>query len=42
MPSNSPFEHLVVFTIVFAAGVLWATCFRKHVEKARREAAQHA
>jgi hypothetical protein len=42
MPNNSPFEHLVVFTIIFAAGALWATCFDKYVEKVRREAAQHA
>jgi hypothetical protein len=42
MSNNSPFEHLVVFTIVFAAGVLWSTFFGKYVEKVRREAAQHA
>jgi hypothetical protein len=42
MPNNSPFEHLVVFTIIFAAGALSATCFDKYVEKVRREAAQNA
>jgi hypothetical protein len=41
MPNNSPFEHLLVFTIIFAAGALWSTCFGKYVEKVRKEA-QHA
>lgn len=42
MFNNSPFEYLVVFTIVFAAGALWSTFFGKYVEKIRREATQHA
>jgi hypothetical protein len=41
MPNNSPFEHLVVFGIVFAAGALWSACFGRYVEKVRKEA-QHA
>jgi hypothetical protein len=42
MPNNSPFEHLVVFTIGFAAGVLSSTCLGKYVENVRREAARPA
>ena len=38
---SSPLEYLIVFTIVFVAGALWAACFGKYVEKIRREA-QHA
>jgi hypothetical protein len=41
MANNSPFEHLVVFSIVFAAGALWSACFGRYVEKVRKEA-QHA
>jgi len=41
MPNNSPFEHLIVFSIVFAAGALWSACFGRYVEKVRKEA-QHA
>ena len=34
---SSPIEYLIVFAIVFAAGVLWSTCFG-YLQKVRREA----
>ncbi|CAB3800630.1 hypothetical protein [Pararobbsia alpina] len=42
MPStSSPFEYLIVFSIVFVAGVLTSIGLRQYGEKIRREA-QHA
>lgn len=42
MPNNSPLEYLIVFTTIFAAGVIVSTCFIRYVDKIRREAAYHA
>lgn len=40
MPTyRSPFEYLLVFGLVFAAGVLMPVGLRQYTEKIRREAA---
>ncbi|WP_279607028.1 hypothetical protein [Burkholderia gladioli] len=38
----SPFEYLLAFALVFAAGVLTSVGLRQHTDKIRREAAVHA
>lgn len=43
MPTtSSPFEYLIVFAVVFAAGVLTSVGLRQYTEKIRREAIAHA
>jgi hypothetical protein len=43
MPStSSPFEYLIVFSIVFVAGVLTSVGLRQYTNKVRREALAHA
>jgi hypothetical protein len=43
MPTaSSPFEYLVVFSIVFIAGVLASVGLRQYTDKVRREAIAHA
>ncbi|MGF7129122.1 hypothetical protein P3T40_000589 [Paraburkholderia sp. EB58] len=43
MPTNSsPFDYLIVFALVFAAGVLTSVGFRQYAEKVRRETIAHA
>jgi hypothetical protein len=39
---SSPFEYLVVFSIVFIAGVLTSVGLRHYTDKVRREADAHA
>lgn len=39
-PYPSMAEHLIVFTILFLAGSLWATCVRRYVQY-RMEAKVH-
>lgn len=38
----SPFEYLLTFGLVFAAGVLTSIGLRYYADKTRREAAAHA
>jgi hypothetical protein len=38
----SPFEYLIVFGLVFAAGVLTSVGLRQYINKVRREAISHA
>lgn len=39
MPSHpSPFEYLIVFAVIFAAGVLTSVCLRQYGDRIRREA----
>lgn len=38
----SPFEYLLAFGLVFAAGVLTSVGLRQYTDKIRREAAAHA
>lgn len=38
----SPFEYLIVFAVVFAAGVLTSVGLRQYTDKVRREAIAHA
>lgn len=42
MPNNSPLEYLVVFAIIFVAGLLSSACFGKYIAKIRRETSRHA
>ncbi|CAJ2864983.1 Uncharacterised protein [Burkholderia pseudomallei] len=43
MPSYpSPFEFLIVFAVVFSAGVLTSVGLRHYTSKVRREAVAHA
>ncbi|WP_269112231.1 hypothetical protein [Burkholderia vietnamiensis] len=35
----SPFEYLIVFAVVFSAGVLTSVGLRQYADKIRREAA---
>jgi hypothetical protein len=43
MPStSSPFEYLIVFAIVFTAGVLTSVGMRHYTNKVQREALAHA
>ncbi|WP_269766115.1 hypothetical protein [Burkholderia ubonensis] len=38
----SPVEFLIVFAVVFSAGVLTSVGLRQYTDKIRREAAAHA
>ncbi|MGF6245546.1 hypothetical protein P3T42_007324 [Paraburkholderia sp. GAS38] len=38
----SPFDYLIVFSIVFTAGALTSVGLRQYTEKVRREAIAHA
>jgi len=38
----SPFEYLLAFGLVFAAGVLTSVALRQYGDKIRREATAHA
>jgi hypothetical protein len=38
----SPFEYLIVFAVVFSAGVLSSVGLRQYINKVRREAISHA
>jgi hypothetical protein len=38
----SPFDYLIAFAIVFAAGVLTSVGLRQYTEKVRQEATAHA
>jgi hypothetical protein len=38
----SPFEYLLAFSLVFAAGVLTSVGLRQYADKIRREATAHA
>jgi hypothetical protein len=38
----SPFEYLLAFGLVFAAGVLTSVGLRQYTDKVRREVAAHA
>jgi hypothetical protein len=38
----SPFEFLIVFAVVFSAGVLTSVGLRQYAERVRREATAHA
>lgn len=38
----SPFEYLLAFSLVFAAGLLTSVGLRQYADKIRREAAAHA
>ncbi|SAL19824.1 hypothetical protein AWB66_00970 [Caballeronia telluris] len=43
MPTtSSPLEFLIVFAVVFTAGVLTSVGLRQYTEKVRREATRHA
>ena len=42
MPNHSPFDYLIVFSIVFAGGALWSAYLIQHSAKDRREASRHA
>jgi len=43
MPSYpSPFEFLITFAVIFAAGMLTSVCMRRYANKIRMEAAAHA
>lgn len=43
MPTtSSPFEYLIVFSIVFVAGLLTSVGLRQYTDKVRREAIEHA
>lgn len=43
MPTtSSPFEYLIVFAIVFTAGVLSSVGLRQYADKIRRETIAHA
>jgi hypothetical protein len=37
----SPFEYLIVFAVVFGAGVLTSVGLRRYTDKVRREATAH-
>lgn len=38
----SPFEYLIVFAVVFSAGVLTSVGLRQYINKVRRETISHA
>jgi hypothetical protein len=43
MPNtSSPFEYLIVFVVLFTAGVLTSVGLRQYTDKVRREAIAHA
>jgi len=42
MHNHSPFDYLIVFSIVFAAGALWSAYLVQHSAKDRREVPCHA
>jgi len=42
MPNHSPFDYLIVFSIVFAAGALWSAYIAQRSAKDCREVPRHA